>query len=344
MSWAYYLWIIPVLLLLVLAHEFGHYITARIFGVRVKEFAFGFPPRLASVHVGETDYAFNAIPLGGYVRMEGEDGEISSPRSFAAKARWKRAIILSAGATMNVLIVPILLTAVAIVGEPTMDGIVIQQVQAGSPAEAAGLQPQELVLSANGARLTSEAQFEQIIDSSLGKSLSLTVSPTGNVQQTEQVVVTPRTQVQAGEGHVGIAFVPRVIPVRSPVWRAPVVGVQQSFSLIGAFFDGIGQMFGSAGVQLSGPVGITKLTGEAAHAGPGPLIELTALLSINLAIINMLPFPALDGGRLAVVALERVRGQRLDPRLEGTIHFVGFMLLITLMLVISFHEVASPPQ
>lgn len=344
MSWAYYLWIIPVLLLLVLAHEFGHYITARIFGVRVKEFAFGFPPRLASVHVGETDYAFNAIPLGGYVRMEGEDGEISSPRSFAAKARWKRAIILSAGATMNVLIVPILLTAVAIVGEPTMDGIVIQQVQAGSPAEAAGLQPQELVLSANGARLTSEAQFEQIIDGSLGKSLILAVSPTGNVQQTEQVVVTPRTQVQVGEGHVGIAFVPRVIPVRFPIWRAPVVGVQQSFSLIGAFFDGIGQMFGSAGVQLSGPVGITKLTGEAAHAGPGPLIELTALLSINLAIINMLPFPALDGGRLAVVALERVRGQRLDPRLEGTIHFVGFMLLITLMLVISFHEVAGPPQ
>lgn len=225
-----------------------------------------------------------------------------------------------------------------------MDGVVIQQVQSGSPAAAAGLRAQELILSANGARLSSEAQFEQIIDRSLGQSLILTVSPNGDVRQTEQVVVTPRTQVQAGQGHVGIAFVPRVIPVRSPIWRAPIVGVQQSFSLVGAFFDGIGQMFGSAGVQLSGPVGITKLTGEAAHAGPGPLIELTALLSINLAIINMLPFPALDGGRLAVVVLERLRGRRLDPRLEGTIHFVGFMLLITLMLVISFHEVAGPPQ
>ncbi|MGI8913757.1 MAG: M50 family metallopeptidase [Chloroflexota bacterium] len=344
MSWAYYLWIIPVLLLLVLAHEFGHYITARIFGVRVKEFAFGFPPRLAAIHIGETDYAFNAIPLGGYVRMEGEDGEIHSPDSFAAKARWKRAIILSAGAAMNVILVPILLSVVAIVGEPTMDGIVIQEVQSGSPAAAAGLKAHEVVLSANGTRLSSEAQFGQIITSSLGKALSLTVSPTGDIQQTQQIVVTPLVQVQPGQGHVGIAYMPRVIPVRSPIWRAPVVGVQQTFSFVGAFFEGIGQMFGSAGVQLSGPVGITKLTGEAAHAGPGPLIELTALLSINLAIINLLPFPALDGGRLAVLAVERVRGRRLDPRLEGTIHFVGFMLLITLMLVISYHEVAGPAQ
>ena len=342
MFWAYYLWIIPVLLLLVLAHEFGHYITARIFGVRVKEFAFGFPPRLAAIHIGDTDYAINAIPLGGYVRMEGEDGEIHSPNSFAAKARWQRAIILCAGAAMNVIIVPLLLTVVALVGEPTMDGIVIQQVQSGSPAQAAGLQVNEVVLRANGVPLSSETQFEQLITASLGKSLTLTVSSITDVRHTHPIVVTPRVQVQAGQGHVGIAYMPRVIPIRSPIWRAPVVGVQQTASFIGAFFDGIRQMFGTAGVQLSGPVGITKLTGEAAHAGPGPLIELTALLSINLAIINMLPFPALDGGRLAVVALERVRGRRLDPRLEGTIHFVGFMLLITLMLVISFHEVAAP--
>lgn len=344
MFWAYYLWIIPVLLLLVLAHEFGHYITARLFGVRVKEFAFGFPPRLAALHIGDTDYAFNAIPLGGYVRMEGEDGEIHSPNSFAAKARWKRAIILCAGAAMNVIIVPLLLTVVALVGEPTMDGIVIQQVQSGSPAAAAGIQVNEVVLRANGVPLSSQTQFEQIINASLGKALTLTVSPSGNVTQTQQIVVTPRVQVQTGQGHVGIAYMPRVVPVRSSIWKAPIVGVQQTASFIGAFFDGIRQMFGAAGVQLSGPVGITKLTGEAAHAGPGPLIELTALLSINLAIINMLPFPALDGGRLAVVALERVRGRRLDPRVEGTIHFVGFMLLITLMLVISFHDVAGPPQ
>lgn len=342
MFWAYYLWIIPVLLLLVLAHEFGHYITARLFGVRVKEFAFGFPPRIAAIHVGGTDYALNAIPLGGYVRMEGEDGEIHSPESFAAKARWKRAIILCAGATMNVLIVPVLLTIVALVGEPTMNGIVIQKVQNGSPAAAAGLQVNEFVLSANGQRLTNEAQLGDIINASLGKPLTLTVAPAGDVQNTHQVEVTPRAQVATGQGHVGIEYMARVIPVRSPIWKAPIIGVQQTASFFGAFFDGIRQMFGTAGVQLSGPVGITKLTGEAAHAGPGPLIELTALLSINLAIVNMLPFPALDGGRLAVVLLERVRGRRLDPRLEGTIHLVGFALLITLMLVISFHEVASP--
>jgi regulator of sigma E protease len=344
MSWTYYLWIVPVLLLLVLAHEFGHYLTARLFGVRVLEFAFGFPPRLAAVHIGDTDYAVNAIPLGGYVRMEGEDGEIHSPSSFAAKARWKRAIILSAGATMNVIIVPILLTIVALVGQPTMDGIVIQQVQSGSPAAAAGLQAQEVILRANGVPLTGEPQFEQIITANLGKALTLTVSPTSDTASTQQVEVTPRTDVQPGQGHVGIAYIPRLVPVRSPLWKAPVVGIQQTGSLVGAFFDGIRQLFGTSGVQLSGPVGITKLTGEAAHAGPVSLIELTALLSINLAIMNMLPFPALDGGRLAIVVLERLRGRRLDPRLEGTIHFVGFMLLITLMLVISFHDVAGPPQ
>ncbi len=344
MSWTYYLWIIPVLLLLVLVHEFGHYLTARLFGVRVKEFAFGFPPRLAAVRIGDTDYAFNAIPLGGYVRMEGEDGEVTSPDSFAAKARWKRVIILCAGAAMNIIIVPLLMTGVALVGQPTMDGIVIQDVQAGSPAAQAGLAVNDIVLAANGQRLTSDTQFGQIINNDLGQALTLTVAAPNTIQAPRPVVVTPRVQVQAGQGHVGIAYTPRLVPVRSPIWRAPIVGVQQTGILLGAFFDGIRQMFGSSNVQLSGPVGITKLTGEAAHAGPGPLIELTALLSINLAIINMLPFPALDGGRVAVIVLEQVRGRRLNPRLEGTIHFVGFMLLITLMLVISFHEVAGPPQ
>lgn len=342
MSWTYYLWIIPVLLLLVLAHEFGHFITARLFGVRVKEFAFGFPPRIGAVRVGETDYALNAIPLGGYVRMEGEDGEISSPASFAAQARWKRAIILCAGAAMNVLIVPLLMTTVALVGEPTLNGVTIQQVQSGSPAAAAGLVANDIILAANGQPITDEVQFEQQITDSLGKPLTLTIVTAADAHASHQVTVTPRVQAPAGQGHVGIAYVPRFVSVRYPVWQAPVIGVQQSGALISAFFDGIRQMFGTAGVQLSGPVGITRITGEAAHAGPGPLIELTALLSLNLAIINMLPFPALDGGRLAMVVLEQVRGRRLSPRLEGTIHFVGFMLLITLMLVISFHEVVVP--
>jgi len=332
-------WIIPVLLLLVLAHEFGHFITARLFGVRVKEFAFGFPPRLAAFHIGETEYALNALPLGGYVRMEGEDGEILSPASFAAKARWKRAIILAAGATMNLLIIPILLTAVAVVGEPTMDGIVLQQVQAGTPAESAGLHGGDIVIDVNGQKVTNEQAFQTFIDANLGKTLTFTVGPRGNLTHPVQIPVTPRVQ---GPAHIGIQYEPRIVPVRFPLWQAPVVGVQQTGGLVAAFAQGIGQMFGTADLQLSGPVGITRLTGEAAQQGPGPLIELTALLSLNLAIINLLPFPALDGGRLAVVLLERVRGRRLDPHLEGAIHFVGFMLLITLMLVVSYKEVVHP--
>ncbi|MCL5947047.1 MAG: M50 family metallopeptidase [Chloroflexi bacterium] len=345
MNWLSYLWIIPILLLLVVAHELGHFLTARLFGVRVLEFAFGFPPRLFSVRRGETTYAFNALPIGGYVRMEGEDGRVLSSGSFPAKPGWQRAIILTAGVAMNVLLVPVLLTTVAVMGEPQMNGVRLEQVQPGSAAASAGLKAGEIIWTVDGAELKTEQQFIQAIDFHLGSPLTFLVSAPGAPKGVAYpVIVTPRAHVVSGQGHLGVTFTAHLVTRYFPLWQAPVEGVRQSVLLITSFFGALHQAVVTNAMQLSGPVVITKVTGEAAQAGASTLIELTALLSINLAVMNLLPFPALDGGRLAMLLVEGVRRRRLDPHLDGTIHFVGLIVLMLLMLMVSMREVLAVVQ
>lgn len=318
---------------------------ARLFGVRVLEFAFGFPPRLFSIRRGETTYAFNALPVGGYVRMEGEDGRILSPGSFPVKPGWQRAIILTAGVAMNVLLVPILLTAVAVIGEPQMNGAKLEQVEPGSAAANAGLKAGDIVWVANGVDLNTEQQFIQAIESHLGSPLTLLVGAPGAPESAAHpVTVTPRVHVASGQGHLGVTFTAHLMARRFPMWQAPAEGIRQSVQLVSSFFAALHQAVVTNTLQLSGPVAITKVTGEAAQAGMSTLLELTALLSINLAVMNLLPFPALDGGRLAILLVEGIRRKRLDPHLEGAIHFVGLIVLMLLMLVVSMHEILASVQ
>ncbi|MCL4544672.1 MAG: M50 family metallopeptidase [Chloroflexi bacterium] len=345
MSWLYYFWIIPVLLLLIVVHELGHFLAARLFKVRVLEFAFGFPPRILSVRHGDTVYALNLLPIGGYVRMEGEDGQVVSRYSFPARPGWQRAIILAAGVTMNLLLVPVLLTGVAVTGEPVMRGATVQQIEPGSPAAQAGLHPGTVILAAGRQVLTSERQFVSLIDHHLGQPLTLELaSATGSLDQRASVIVVPRVTVQPGQGHLGISFTPHLVTKSFPIWQAPGEGLHQALTLTSSFFGALHAAVATNNLQLSGPVGITKVTGEAAQAGPSILIELTALLSLNLALMNLLPLPALDGGRLAVLLVEGIRRRRLDPQIEGAIHFVGLVVLLMLMVVVSLHEVFTGAQ
>lgn len=336
------LWMVPVLLLLVGAHELGHFATAKLFGVRVKEFAIGFPPRIGSVERGGTEYSLNVFPIGGYVRLEGEDGDSSAPDSFAVKPKPHRAVILAAGATMNFLIAPLLMTSVAIVGQPTIAGATLQAVQSGSPAAAAGLVPRDVLISIDDRRITDDRVLQDELAARGSRPIQLVVWPDGDANQAHVVDVTPRAAPAPGQGRLGITFSPRVVMVQYPPLEAPARGIGQSFDMLGQIADGFRQLFfGPQPMldQVGGPVAIAQATGAAAQQGPGPLLTLAAFLSLNLALVNLLPFPALDGGRLAMLVVEQLRGRRLNPRIEGMVHLVGFAVLVTLMLIVTAHDV-----
>lgn len=343
LGWSpYLLWMVPVLLLLVGAHELGHFTTAKLFGVRVKEFAIGFPPRIASIARGGTEYSINLFPIGGYVRLEGEDGDSTAPDSFAVKPKRQRAIILAAGAAMNLLMAPVLMTCVALVGQPTIAGVTLQAVQADSPAAAAGLAPGDVIISIDGQRITDDHVLQDELLARGSRPVQLVVWPGGNERQARTLDVTPRAAPAPNQGRLGITFSPRVVMVQYPLLQAPARGIGQSFDMLGQIADGFRQLFfGPQPVldQVGGPIAIAQATGVAAQEGPGPLLTLAAFLSLNLAMVNLLPFPALDGGRLAMLVVEQLRGRRLNPRIEGMVHLVGFAVLVTLMLIVTAHDV-----
>jgi regulator of sigma E protease len=398
----YLLAAIPVFGLLVIVHEFGHFITAKWAGIRVEEFGLGFPPRIVGVrkreqggfeviwlggrrdetddYIGQkqtpfsgtsggissysdkpasnhTIYSLNFIPIGGFVRMPGENGDMHDEnghydeQSFAAKTAGKRLIVLIAGVTMNFILAMVLFTIAYSLGEPTYPAV-IGQVVAGSPAAAAGLRPGDTIVSADNQPVKLFSDVQTIVGNALAADKDTRPNATLPVQLVIRragsytlvhTTVNARLHPPDGQGAMGVAE--KIIFVSSPAWEAPFKGVQQTFSVTGAFIQGITQMVtGQTKVQLAGPVGIVKITGEVAQSVPDlgwwPILSLTAILSLNLAIVNILPIPALDGGRILLILIEVVRGgKRLKPEREGIINFIGMALLLTLMVVITVSDV-----
>ncbi len=398
----YLLAAIPVFGLLVLVHEFGHFITAKWAGIRVEEFGLGFPPRIVGVrkreqggfeviwlggrrdetddYIGQkqtpfsgtsggissfsdkpasnhTIYSLNFIPIGGFVRMPGENGDMHDEnghydaQSFAAKTAGKRLIVLVAGVTMNFILAMILFTIAYSLGEPTYPPV-IGQVVAGSPAAAAGLRPGDTIVSVDNQPVKLFSDVQTIVGNALAADKDTHPNATLPVQLVLRhegsytpvhTTVNARLHPPDGQGAMGVAE--KIVFVSSPAWEAPFKGVQQTFTVTGAFIQGIVQMVtGQTKVQLAGPVGIVKITGEVAQSVPDlgwwPILSLTAILSLNLAIVNILPIPALDGGRILLILIEVVRGgKRLKPEREGIINFIGMALLLTLMVVITVSDV-----
>lgn len=395
---------IPMFGLLVLVHEFGHFITAKWAGIRVEEFGLGFPPRIVGIRKRDsggweviwlggrsneedaydtydsqkqtpfsgtsggvskggastsahTIYSLNFIPIGGFVRMPGENGDINDEsgnydaQSFAAKSAGKRLIVLVAGVTMNVILAMVLFTFAFGFGEPMLlpqVGTVVPN----SPAASAGMRAGDLVIAANNQPVKFFTDLQNVVNTELTNDhnqhatvpVVLQLRRTG-VSQPVTVTVNVREHPPAGQGPMGIEASGKVIFDSIPLWQAPLRGVQYTVQTTGAFLQAIGQMItGALPFQVAGPVGIVNITGQAAQSVPSeglwPLLSLTAVLSLNLAIINILPFPALDGGRVILVLLEVVRGgKRLKPEVEGMINFAGMAILLTLMVVITFFDV-----
>ncbi|HYT33916.1 MAG TPA: site-2 protease family protein [Ktedonobacteraceae bacterium] len=399
----YLLAAIPVFGLLVLVHEFGHFITAKWAGIRVEEFGLGFPPRLlgfrkrdgkgweviwfggrrseedsygslkqtpfsgtsggvsapgvpASNH---TIYSLNLIPIGGFVRMPGENGDINDesgnydPQSFAAKSAGKRLIVLVAGVTMNVLLAMVLFTFAFGFGEPKLLPQ-IGKVTPRSPAQIAGIHPGDTIVSANHQPVKFFADLQAIVTAEIlaDKNQHETVPVALQIRRPGSsglisTTVNVREHPPSGQGPMGIEASGKVVFDSIPLWQAPIRGVQYTFQTTSDFLHAIGQMItGALPVQLAGPVGIVNITGQVAQSIPTegwwPILSLTAVLSLNLAIINILPFPALDGGRIVLVLVEVLRGgKRLKPEVEGVINFAGMLMLLTLMVVITFFDVKN---
>jgi regulator of sigma E protease len=325
--------------LLIFVHELGHFLTARLSGIRVLEFGFGFPPRLIGITRGGIVYSINLIPLGGFVRMLGENGDSSEPDSFAAKPPSRRALVLAAGSAMNFLTAVAIFALIAATGLPTpSDQVRIAEVFPGSPALTAGLQPGDIVLSVAGEPVQTTEGLRAITNRHLGQEIGLVILR-GNQQLT--IYLTPRPNPPQGEGPMGVRIEPVIVYVPRPLWEAIPYGFARSVEMLGIFVYGIGAMVrGIVAPDVAGPIGIAQLTGEVARVGGLiPLANLAALLSLNLFAINLLPLPALDGGRLLFVLIEMVRGKRVAPEREGRIHFVGIVFLISLAVIISYFDI-----
>ena len=382
-SW---LLIVPVLAALVFVHELGHYLAAKRFGIKVLEFGFGFPPRLFGVKYGETVYSINAIPLGGFVRLLGEE-DPTDPRSFARQSVLKRTVVLCAGSFMNFLTPIVIFTVLFILPQDVPVGTVqVTGVAPGSPAQQAGIRAGDQVTAVDGKRVRNHYELVEQIMVNLGAEVELTVrrgsvvtglraSPDSSVVdvvtvvprlnppelEVVEIVTSPETQVSLRDARrYNVRLQPGDTMTQGAVGvmigTSNVRLVKESQSVLDAGQNAVGRMMdilvltknsfhrwavGGPDPGLTGPIGIAQITGEVAEAGISPFFELVAIISISLGLINILPIPALDGGRLMFVLIEWARrGRRVSPQREGLVHVIGFAILIGLIVVVSFFDIS----
>jgi regulator of sigma E protease len=332
---------VVVLSALVFVHEFGHFIVAKLARVRVDEFGFGYPPRLVKIgQWRETAITLNWLPIGGFVRM-GED-DPQQPGSLASKRRIVRALVYVAGALMNLLLAAALFSATYMVGAATPvegPGAGVYFVAPNSPADLAGLYPADTIVSMNGEAVASVDDALRITQASLGKPIEIVLRR--NDKLLDPRTLTPRVSPPANEGAMGVSLSAPFEMRSYPVWQAVPLGLRATYNLITSIPGVIASMIRKEmPAQVSGVVGIYSMTAEAVKSGLAQLLEFAGLLSANFFLFNLLPLPALDGGRLLFVLLEWIRGGRkVPPEKESVVHAVGMAILLVLMAVVTYFDV-----
>lgn len=338
----------------VFVHELGHLIAAKRNGIVVEEFGLGYPPRVVKLFErGGTIYSLNAIPFGGFARMRGED-DPTEPGSFAAASRWGRFITLVAGAGMNFILAIVLFSILALIqGVPdaSRPGAIINVLSPGAPAELAGMQVNDRIIAADDQPIVSLTDLQDYTSAHLGTPVKYTVirpGVNGAADQTLNILVTPRVDPPQNQGALGIQIGVATRPTR--IWEAAWAGVRQVGTIIYSTFSipamliRQGRPIGEAGFM--GPVGIAATTGEFVRYGLRtdsiqPILYFIAVISAALGLTNLLPIPALDGGRLLFLAVEALRGRRIEPAREGMVHLIGFGLLLLLVGLLTVREISS---
>ncbi len=388
---------VVILGLLVFVHELGHFVVAKKSGIRVDEFGFGFPPRLAGVYkdvetkkwrilIGEkeiflprflrallymiipfsevpsekgqvnnsTIYSLNWIPLGGFVKIAGEDGGVTDdPENFAGKPAWIRICVLAAGVCMNFLFAWLLISVVFMLGMPQpIDQsdhgrypnakIQILNVLPGTPAETMGLKVGDAIRAINSQQIESLDQVTEEIAAHKGETITMSIDRFGQALTLSGI---PRKETVQGEGSLGISFSETAVvsyPWYQAIYRGAITTYDITLAILAAFGAMIASLFGGAktALDVTGPVGIVYLTKQMSDLGLPYLLQFAALLSINLGIINILPIPALDGGRILFILIEKLKGSPVSRKVEGMIHQIGFILLLLLMLFVTLRDVA----
>lgn len=347
---------VVVLSILVLVHEFGHFVTALWIGAKVEEFGVGFPPRAVSFVRRGIRYSLNWIPLGGFVKIKGESGsDRGDADSFASKPLWKRFVVLSAGVAMNFALAAILLTVGFATGIPhviegdlpataqvSQQAVSVVTVVEGSAAAEAGLLPGDQIVSVDGHMFSVAEDAHAYIEEHIEGSMVVMVER-GDDFFSYDITATELAEAN-GDRVLGIGLLTTGL-VSYPWYLAPVKGVVATALFTKEILIAFGQLIGNlivkqeVSVDLSGPVGIAVLTGEVAKLGFSYLIQFTALLSINLAVINFLPFPALDGGRAFFLLVEKLIGRPVKASIEAVAHNVGFAMLMMLVILVTYRDV-----
>ena len=355
--------------MLVLVHEFGHFFSAKRFGIRVDEFGFGFPPKLFGKKFGETEYSINLLPIGGFVKIFGENPDeenMKGPdasRSFVNKAKWKQAIVLFAGIFMNFLLAWILFSIGFMSGLPTSVGsepagyklsnvnLTVVSVLDKYPAQVSGLKSGDKIVSIkSGDDFVSDINpdtLKSFVLSHLGKTIDF-----GYIRGKDKVFrsakVVPIMDKVTERASIGISM-DMIGTVKLPFFTALKEGMSLTWyvtkgTVVGLYTLIADALHGKGGVALSsvtGPIGMVGIVGDAFQFGFVYLLSFAALISVNLAIINLLPFPALDGGRLFFLLIEKIKGSPINPKFANTANMIGFGILILLMVVVTFHDIVK---
>ena len=361
---------IGVLVVLVLVHELGHFIVAKRAGITVQEFGVGFPPRIGSVVWHGTRYSLNWIPLGGFVKMLGEDGEGEADKmrkrglseaavekamegAFNRRPIWVRIAVLVAGVLMNFLLAAMLFAvALSLPGSEGRGPLTITEIQAASPAVAAGLQVGDVIVAADGRSFPVSRDLTAYVRSRAGQLVELTVRRDG---KETAISVTPRSLSDAEEakglGAVGFSYEPdRFVEVppaaanpSEAAWKGVVSAADLAAKIPGGLGSAVAGLLGLAPDEGTavGPIGIASETGRVLQAPIASQLVFVGILSVNLAVLNILPFPPLDGGRIAVTVVEAIRRRRLPAEREALVYLTGFMVLIVLVILISIRDVAN---
>ena len=351
------IYILAILTILVLVHELGHFVTARKFGIAVEEFGIGFPPRAIGLKRGKTIFSLNWIPFGGFVKIKGEQGEnMGDEDSFASKPAWQRGIVLSSGVLMNFLLACVLLIAGFVIGAPYIlngdelplngklrnEQIIIASVIPETPAETAELTPGDSISEIDGKTFYSIENIQKYIGEKTGREVTLTLLRN---DETITKKITPQTNKEAGDRAIIGVELMRTGIISYNFFEAVPLGIIKTFDLtkaiIFAFGSAIWDLLSgrSVSVDISGPVGIAFITNEVTKLGLIYIIQFAALLTLNLAIINFLPIPALDGGRFLFLMIEKIRGSAINQRVENVSHTIGFAILMLLIIFVMFRDI-----